>query len=98
MTEATTLLARAKNRNRLSLERLADEGRQDHPVTARLPRTHRIKETSNHYRQFLFSPVRKGKALIQGLGTGIRPPALRRGSQHDIVVFVEGSFAVLAVD
>src|SRR5205823_9509848 len=98
ITETTTLLARAKNGNRPSLERLTDEARQNHPVATRLPRTHRIKETSNHYRQFLFFPVREGKELIQSLGSGIRPPGLRRRRQHDIVVFAEGSFAVLAVD
>ena len=77
---------------------MTDEAGQNHPVATRLPRTHRIKETSNHYRQFLFFPVREGKELIQSLGSGIRPPGLRRRPQHDIVVFAEGSFAVLAVD
>src|SRR5205823_746920 len=97
MTEAAALPAGTENGDRLSLERLSDEGRQDHPVATRLPRTHGVKQAADHYRQSLFFPVGKSEELIQGLGRGVGPAGLRSRAQHDIVIFPKRDFGVLSV-
>ena len=81
----------------VAFQRLAHKIRQDHPVTARLPRSHGIEQPCDDDRQPLFLPVGEGQKFVQRLRRRITPAAFGRRPEHQIGIFMErkiGAFPV----
>src|SRR4029450_13229565 len=95
--EATRLPAVAKNRDRLALERLANEVRQYHAVAAGLSRADGVEEAQDDHRHLLLVPVGESEPFVQGLRAGGGPAGACGRAETEVVVLGERHLRALAV-
>src|SRR5437773_7464629 len=76
--EAARLLPSAVNGEWFAVECLADKSRNDHPITADLPRSHSVEETGDDRRQLLLPEVREREELVDRFRTRVAPATFVR--------------------